>query len=120
MRRVLRPVDGSGIRRILQDAQSLERTGNQVSTGTKSLKGEPTQLWSYMAESAGYLDSISGLLGWPLVFPDALLPRDRRWLKHLMVTPESERWIQLDFKHVDFQRDLARYKNWAESAPKRG
>jgi hypothetical protein len=86
---------------------------------SKSLKGEPTELWSYMAESAGYLDSICGLLGLPLVFPDALLPRDGRWLKHLMVTPESERWIQLDFKHVDFQRDLARYKNWAESARKR-
>lgn len=84
----------------------------------KLLKGEPTELWRYMAESAGFLDSISGLLGWPLVFPDELLPRDKKWLRHLMVTQESERWIQLDFKHVDFQRDLARYKNWAESARK--
>jgi len=82
----------------------------------KSLKGEPSALWNYMAESAGYLDSISGLLGLPLVIPEELLPRDGRWLRHLMVTPESERWIQLDFKHVDFQRDLARYKNWAELA----
>ena len=87
--------------------------------GQKTLKGDPSKLWSYMAESSAYMDSIIGLLGWPLVFPEEVLPRDKKWLRHLMVTPESERWIQLDFKHVEFQREVARYKYWADSTRNR-
>lgn len=78
-------------------------------------KGEPSPLLQYIAESAGYLDTLPGLLGWPLAIPDSILPTSCSWLKHLMVTPESKRWIQLDFQHVEFQRQVARYKYWALS-----
>jgi hypothetical protein len=91
----------------------LKGMGSMYLRLLKTTTGEPSSLWYYMAESSAYLDTIPGLLGWPLAIPDRILPADNSWLKYLMTTPESELWIRLDFKHVDFQRKLARYKYWA-------
>jgi hypothetical protein len=30
-----------------------------------------------------------------------------------MITPEFDRWIAIDFKHAEFQRQICRYKHWA-------
>jgi hypothetical protein len=65
---------------------------------------EASLLMQYMAESAAYLDTLPGLLGYPLSIADEILPEDTDWFKHLMTTPESERWIRMDLKHVRFQR----------------
>jgi hypothetical protein len=55
---------------------------------------------------------LRGLLGSSLVIPDETIG----WLKHLMTTAESERWIQLYFKHVEFQRQVPTIQTLASSA----
>lgn len=80
---------------------------------------EISPLMSYIAEVCGYLETLPGLLGWPLVIDDEILPKHKLWLKHLMVTPEFDRWIEIDFKHAKFQRQICRFKYWATSLRKR-
>jgi hypothetical protein len=75
-------------------------------------------LLKYIAAVCGYLDTVPGLTGWPLAIPEDILPPDILWLKDLKITAESNQWIQHDFKHVDFQRQIARYKFWATSQRK--
>jgi hypothetical protein len=85
----------------------------------KQQQGELSSLMHYIAESAAYLDSFAGLLGWPLAIPNCILPRNSKWLKHLMVTPESEPWIILNLKTVRCQREVARYSYWAKTTRER-
>jgi hypothetical protein len=88
----------------------------------RAMKGKTkleSSLMQYVAVCSGYLDTVPGLLGWPLAIPDHLVPHNTRWLRHLMATPDSERWVQLDQTHVIFSRQIARYKYWAASLRKR-
>jgi hypothetical protein len=80
---------------------------------------ELSPLMNYIAEVCGYLETLPGLLGWPLAIAEEILPKHKQWLKHLMVTPEFDRWIAIDFKHAEFQRQICRYKCWASTLRKR-
>jgi hypothetical protein len=74
----------------------------------------------YSLQILAYSDALTGLLGFGLAIPDDLVPGEQPWLRQFARDADTERWMLMDFKHVEFLRMIARYKFWAEEKRKEG